>query len=295
MKYGISSDTFANESLDIVLSLAKEFGTKYVELWASNLGSNGSPAVSRYAYSDKDIQKAKAQFEEAGCLVSCLAASLGNDESFCKRGPEEFSRELVIAVDAAHFFGAHIINHYSTYLCRDAVPNMDLLHKCWDAALERASEYGIVLALENEAMDMTYSPENMLEVIQEFDSPYFKTNFDATNYYHSGKDAFPYAYDLLKDEIAYVHIKNGRVYDERFCTDSAWIGVEPFTHSMAGNLIYYTRTKDGVVNIQGLLQRLKADGYCGYCTLEPHTSHENSIAAIKDEIVYLEQISLFDK
>jgi sugar phosphate isomerase/epimerase len=134
----------------------------------------------------------------------------------------------------------------------------------------------------------------MLALIEEFNSPSFKTNFDATNYYHSGNEAFPHAYDVLRDHIAYVHIKNGRKYIEAFCPDPGWIGAEPFTQSMAGNLIYYTTTKDGAVNTHGLLRRLSSDGYEGYCTLEPHTTRENSIKAIREEIAYMKDSGLFE-
>jgi sugar phosphate isomerase/epimerase len=293
MKYGISSDTFVNEYLENILPLAQEFGVRYIELWGSNLERNENAPVHRYAFSDKNIEKAKKQLDDAGCSVSCLTFGIGNDPEFYK-DLDAYKHEFSVAIDAAAFFGAKVINHYCTHIFRELEPDFDFLHRYWDDAIRRAESAGIVLALENEAMDVTCKPENMLSLIREFDSPSFKTNFDATNYYHSGNEAFPYAYDLLKEHIAYVHIKNGRRYIEEFCPDPGWIGVEPFTQSMAGNLIYYTRTKDGVLNMHGLLQRLSSDGYEGYCTLEPHTTRENSIEAIREEITYMKGTGLFE-
>jgi sugar phosphate isomerase/epimerase len=293
MKYGISSDTFVNESLDTILPLVKEFGVKYIELWGSNLEMRSDIPIHKYVFSDKNIKKAEKQLEKAGCRVSCLTYGIGNDPDYYK-DLDAYKREFNVAIETASYFGAKVINHYSTNICKSIKPDFDLLHRYWDEAVEKAESAGIVLALENEAMDVTCLPENVLMLIEEFNSPSFKTNFDATNYYHSGNEAFPYAYDLLKDHIAYVHIKNGRRYIKEFCPDPGWIGVEPFTQSMSGNLIYYTKTKDGVLNMHGLLRQLAFDGYEGFCTLEPHTTRENSIEAIMEEISYMKCTGLFE-
>ncbi|HBN97527.1 MAG TPA: sugar phosphate isomerase/epimerase, partial [Firmicutes bacterium] len=60
---------------------------------------------------------------------------------------------------------------------------------------------GVTLVLENEAHDMTHTPENALAIINHFQSSNFRLNLDATNFYQGGNEAFPYAYDLLKDVI----------------------------------------------------------------------------------------------
>ena len=128
--------------------------------------------------------------------------------------------------------------------------------------------------------------------MQAFDSPNFKTNFDATNYYHASCEAFPYAYELLREHIAYVHIKNGRLYRPGgFCPDTKWFGG---AMTMEPGTIYYCEAKDGVVNIDGLVHRLAADGYDYMCTLEPHTTRENAIAAIHGEVKYLRATGLFE-
>lgn len=104
--------------------------------------------------------------------------------------PEAFSRELVATVEAAAFFGAKVVNHYSDKIQPGTVPEIDRLHRYFDAALKRAKELGVTLALENEAGDASRTPENMLAIMQAFGSPNFKTNFDATNYYHASCEAF---------------------------------------------------------------------------------------------------------
>ena len=248
MKIGLNTNTFPGETLDVLIPMAKDFGIKYFELWGSNLESNGKPAVNFYAFSDK---------EDAGLVVGSISSGLGLDTKMTS-DPEAFSRELVATVEAAAFFGAKVVNHYSDKIQPGTTPEIDRLHQYFDAALKRAEELGVTLALENEAGDASRTPENMLAIMQAFDSPNFKTNFDATNYYHASCEAFPYAYELLREHIAYVHIKNGRLYRPGgFCPDTKWFGG---AMTMEPGTIYYCEAKDGVVNIDGLVHRLAADG-----------------------------------
>ncbi|MDO5548762.1 MAG: sugar phosphate isomerase/epimerase family protein [Eubacteriales bacterium] len=290
MKIGLNTNTFPSEALDVLIPMAKDFGIRYLELWGSNLEPNGKPSASIYGFSDKDLEKAKKQVEDAGLVIGSLSSGLGLDPGItCD--PEAFSKELVATVEAAHFFGAKVINHYADKIHPGTTPELEKLHKYFDAALAKAEELGIVLALENEAGDAGRTPENMLSIIKEFNSPNFKTNYDATNYYHASCEAFPYAYELLKDEIAYVHIKNGRLYRPRFCNDTRWFGG---AMTMEPGTIYYCEAKDGAVNIDGVVHRLAEDGYDFMCTLEPHTTRENAIKAIRNEVKYLRTMGLFE-
>lgn len=291
MKIGLNTNTFPGETLDVLIPMAKDFGIKYLELWASNLESNGKPAVNFYAFSDKNLEKAKKQIENAGLIVGSISSGLGLDTKMTS-DPATFSCELVATVEAAAYFGAKVVNHYSDKIQPGTTPEIDRLHQYFDAALKRAEELGVTLALENEAGDASRTPENMLAIMQAFDSSSFKTNFDATNYYHASCEAFPYAYELLREYIAYVHIKNGRLYrPDGFCTDTKWFGS---AMTMEPGTIYYCEAKDGVVNIDGLVHRLAADGYDYMCTLEPHTTRENAIQAIHGEVKYLRATGLFE-
>lgn len=291
MKIGLNTNTFAGDKLDVLIPLAKEFGIKYLELWGSNLESNGRDEVNSYAFSDKDLSKAKEQIKKAGLTVGALSSGLGLDTMMTKDA-KAFSDELVATVEAAAFFGAKVVNHYADKIQPGTVPEIEKLHRYFDAALKRAEELDIVLCLENEAGDAGRTPENMLAICKAFNSSHFKTNFDATNYYHASCEAFPYAYELLKDEIGYIHIKNGRLYRPGFCKDEQWYGG---AMTMEPGTIYYCEAKDGVVNIDGLVHRLADDGYDGMCTLEPHTTRENAIKAIHNEVKYLHGMGLFEE
>ncbi|MGN1008588.1 MAG: sugar phosphate isomerase/epimerase family protein, partial [Butyricicoccus sp.] len=180
LKIGLNTNTFPGEKLDTLIPMAKDFGIKYLELWGSNLESNGKAEVNPYAFLDKDLEKAKKQIEDAGLTVGSLSSGLGLDPKMVDDA-EAFSAELVATVEAAAFFGAKVVNHYSDKIQPGTTPEIDKLHRYFDAAVKRAEELGIVLALENEAGDGSRTPENMKAIVEAFGSPNFKTNFDATN------------------------------------------------------------------------------------------------------------------
>jgi len=291
MKIGLNANTFAeSDNLESILNLTNEFGIKNIEFWATNL-EDTAESVSRYAFKGKDVKKAKEMLKKAGINVCCLTYGAGLDASFVKE-KKLFSEEFVRAVEIAYDLGATVINHYADEMRKYEEINLSYYEEYWGAAIKRAEELGIVLALENEAHDMIKTPENMLKLIKGFNSKSFKTNFDATNYYQASCEPFPYSYEILKDHIAYVHIKNGCKYNPLYCIDSEWIG-GAMSRDYAESRIYYLEAKSGAVNIDGLVHRLKADGYAGYCTLEPHTTRQKAIDCIKSEVAYLRAKGIF--
>ena len=126
----------------------------------------------------------------------------------------------------------------------------------------------------------------MKALVAAMDSKYFKTNFDAANYYQAGYEGFPYAYEVLKDVIAHVHLKNGCIYHPEYGHRAECLG-GAMTGLAAGEDIYYPVVSDGAVNIDGLIRRLKRDGYNGFYTLEPHTIPKVCLEYYKAETEYL--------
>ncbi|MCD8349968.1 MAG: hypothetical protein LUC93_05075 [Planctomycetaceae bacterium] len=55
----------------------------------------------------------------------------------------------------------------------------------------------------------------------------------------------------------------------------------------ASDSIYYVDASSGAVNIEAILRRMDADGYTGYCSLEPHTTRQNAIDCIHKEVKFL--------
>ncbi len=293
MKLGLNCNTFSqSDKLESVLQLANEFGLKYLELWASNLEETDL-SINKYAFKGKDTSTALKLVKDHGLEICCVAFGGGLDRYFVNNS-DVFVEEFKRAIDFAKESGAQVINHYIDEIYPYPNMNFDYLDQFLAEPLRYAEEMGIVLALENEAHDYTQTPQNMLELIKHYNSDNFKTNFDATNYYQAANEAFPFAYELLKDHIAYVHFKNGRRFEAEFCKDEQWVGGK-LARENSNKRIYYVESSAGAVNINGLAHRLYEDGYQGYCCLEPHTSRQRAIDTIKKEVQYFKGMSIFSE
>lgn len=292
MKIGLSTNNFSSECISSVIKTAESFQVSDLELWAVNLDQTGR-LDNPYSYKNRDVDKAYEEIANAGLHVGVVASGIGLEEEFTE-DRRQFSEELVHAVEIARRFGAKVVLHYGVGFFRNTKPDINRLKLYWQDAVDAAEQYNIKLALENEPIDYTWTPEHMKWLIDQFDSPAFKTNYDATNYFHSSGQAFPNGLRLLKDDIAYVHIKNGMVYDPVFCREDCWKGL-PMTHQYEGETIYYTEADMGAVNNTGILRMLHQIGYEGICTPEPqHTTHENACRMLEHDIRFLRSTGYFE-
>jgi 3-dehydroshikimate dehydratase len=110
----------------------------------------------------------------------------------------------------------------------------------------RARAAGVILLHENEKDIYGDTIARCVDLLQSCDAPQFQAIFDPANFIQCGQMPFPDAYDALHPWLRYVHVKDAR-------SDGS---VVP-----AG---------EGVADFPELLQRLRADGYDGFLSLEPH-------------------------
>lgn len=294
MKLAIAGETLGSvKSLTEILEILKKIGVNAIEIWPENIPVEaGKELVHKRLYANRDIQKAKEIISAKGMEVACVCFGAGFDEQLAK-DKELFSQELERAVYVAKELGAKVVNHYCYFVSLNTEYEPDKLRSYYEKAIKAAKRCEIYLALENEAHDITKDPVQMLQIVKDMNSDYFKTTYDATNYYQAGIEGFPYAYEILKEEIVHVHIKNGCLYrpEHGHCTDS--MGGK-MTGVFAGNNVYYPVASDGAVNVDGLLRRLVHDGYKGYCSLEPHTTIQLCEAYYAAETGYLYSRGFFE-
>ena len=142
--------------------------------------------------------------------------------------------------------------------------------------LELAEQLNVTILLENEfdsaaldpaGTDITRRPEVVRELIEQVGSDRFRTNFDPSNYNFAGAEPFPYAYEVLKDVIEYVHVKDGHRLTELGPAHDAelWVRSRDFDREYG-----WCPVGEGAVNWDGLLRALVRHGYDGFIALEPH-------------------------
>lgn len=262
LKLGISGQALGDTMpFDQIVDIGKKYGVLDFELWPVNAIGSGS------GYDGRDVDTVERTVKEKGIRICCVTYNDAFNKEIVGQS-DVYVKGLCSAIRTAARLGAPCVNHYCYYIAKDHL-DFDRMEQYWTKPLLLAEQLGVRLALENEAHDATGTPQGMQKVLDHFDSPWFLTNLDATNYFHASCEGFPMAYDLLKDKIGYVHLKNACLYREGLPAHSTGA---PMSGHYAPMPIQYASIEDGCVNIAGLLRRLQNDGlYNGACTLEPHT------------------------
>lgn len=121
------------------------------------------------------------------------------------------------------------------------------------ALIERAQQAGITLLHENEKDIYGDTIARCVDLMHELsdmqgDNKHFQAAFDPANFIQCGQTPFPDAYEALRPWLAYVHVKDA-LLDGRVVA--------------AG---------EGSARWPDLLEHLRADGYDGFLSLEPHLS-----------------------
>jgi sugar phosphate isomerase/epimerase len=163
--------------------------------------------------------------------------------------PYEPHRErLKRALDLAEFHGTRNIRIFSFYMPAGADPS-----GYRDAVMERmedmaglAAGRGLTLVLENEKGIYGDTAARVLEILESIESTALAHAFDPANYVEVGQP-IDEAWELLRSRVAHFHVKD---YDAKLGRNVP-----------AGQ---------GDGQIPRLIAEAVAEGYQGFCVLEPH-------------------------
>jgi len=289
MRLAISGQALGTvKTLEEILEILRKYNVDAIELWPANIPPKANASeCDPYRYEGRSIERAKELLKAYKVSAACVTMPGGYNQALVSNA-ENYVAALAYAVEVAAELGAPVINHYAYHLTPDENSDLVGIRRFWDKAIEKAERQNIFLALENEHSDATRTPEGMLRILEYVGSHRFGTNYDACNYYHASQEGYPYAYDVLKQWIFYVHIKNGCIYNPRAGHLETSKGM-PFFGAYSNNLMYYIPLGEGALNIDALLSRLEKDGYDGFCTLEPHTAPELVERYYAAEVAYLQK------
>lgn len=192
------SDEYAT-NFERQLSAMADFGIRYIELRFID-----DENVS--ALSDEGRLAVKAALDRHGIRVSAIGSPLGKI-----RLDEDMDAHLETArrvFETAKLLGAKYVRVFSFYPPegKDVTEMRAEVFSALSRLLALAREYGVTLCHENEARIFGDTPERVRMLLDHFDGE-LRCVFDMGNYVLEGVEPRA-AYELLKKDIAYFHIKD---------------------------------------------------------------------------------------
>jgi len=204
---------------------------------------------------DQQVARIKETLDAHGIGVAAIGSPIGKvpiDSSF-----DEHLHHFERAIAVAHALQTPYIRIFSFYPPATAGERGDsgaagpteyrdeVLRRLREMTA-RARAAGVILLHENEKDIYGDTIARCVDLLQSCAHTHLRAVFDPANFIQCGQTPYPDAYEALRPWLQYVHVKDAR-------SDGSVVA--------AG---------DGVAHWPALLQRLRADGYDGFLSLEPH-------------------------
>lgn len=233
---------FADEidsSVAVQLELLGKLGVKYVEFRSGD-------GIGVADYTIEQAKALKERLDAAGVKVSAVGSPIGKIMITDDFAPHFEKYKHV--VELAKIFDTPYIRMFSFFIPEgeDPAGYRDEVLKRMAQFVEYAKEQNVILLHENEKGIYGDNAPRCLDLMQNFYGDHFKCTFDFANFVQCHQDTLE-AYELLKDYITYVHVK-----------DAQWD-----TH-----MVVPAGQGDG--HVKEIFGKLDAAGYEGFLSLEPH-------------------------
>ena len=197
-------------------------------------------------HTPEKVTEIKSRLDENGIRLSALGSPLGKigiTDAF-----EPHFEAFKKAVDIAHRMDTKNIRMFSFYLPGGADPEAyrEAVFDRIGQFVDYADRNDAVLLHENEKGIYGERAAECKKLLDAFGGKSFKAVFDFANFVQAKQDTME-AYELLKDHIAYVHVK-----------DAVWESGAVVPAGMG----------DG--QVAEILKKMLSGGYRGFLSLEPH-------------------------
>ncbi len=240
----------AGKTIEEQIEATKRLGWDAIEV-------RGLEGVNFTEITDDQFDKAYETMQAAGVKIAAFGSRIANWATPITSDFQEDVTELKTAIPRMHKSGAKIIRCMS-------YPNDGLSIDEWKTEVFRrlkelarmAEDGGVILAHENCNGYGGEGQKEAVELIEAVDSPAFKWIFDTGNTVSHGQDSWEF-YQAVKDHTIHVHIKDMK--------------------EVPGEKAAACYPGEGGGKVRQVVADLKASGYDGYLSIEPH------IAAVAHE------------
>ena len=220
---------------------------------------------------DGELGRVKSAAEERGIGISSIGSPIGKVPITNPFGPhlERFRR----ALHAAEVMEAPYIRVFSFFVPEGHVPGRyreEVLDRMGTLAGE-AQDAGVTLLHENEKEIYGDVPSRCLDILAAVDSPALRAAWDAANFVQCGV-GHPYTegYETLRPYIEYVHVKDAL--------------------SGSGRVV---PAGEGDGEIRETLSALRASGFDGFFSLEPHLASAGTYSGFSGPQLFRKAASAF--
>ena len=232
-----------SEQQDEQLKVVTGLGMNYISLRAAD-----GKGIAEYTVEEVK-EKILPRLNAAGVKVSSLGSPIGKVEIEDEEGFQKQLVQLDTLCQICKLLDCRYIRMFSFYIPKGKNPDdyrETVLNKLKQFAAI-AEKYDVVLIHENEKDIYGDIARRCKDVLDNVGSEHFKAAFDYANFVQCGEDTAA-CWELLKDNVAYIHIKDA-------------------VYGKGENVL--CGTGDGKIP-QLLEQAIVKEGYQGFLTLEPH-------------------------
>lgn len=245
---------FADEidpMLDKQLEVIGKLGVSYIEM----RGVDGKGLVN---CSMEEVKEIKRRLDNQGVRLSSVGSPIGKI-GIC----DEFAPHMELlkhTVEIAHELSAPYIRMFSFYIPDNEKPGiyreqvMERLGKMADYAASQ----DIILLHENEKGIYGDVGARCREIMEAFYGEHFKAVFDFANFVQCRQDTLE-AYEMLKDYIEYIHVKDA-VWEDGHVVPAGY----------------------GDGHVKEILRLLEDKGYTGFLSMEPHLTEFTGFAGLEE-------------
>jgi sugar phosphate isomerase/epimerase len=240
-----------HDELKTQMDVLEQHQIKFIEM----RGVNGKPIVS---YSLEEAKGIKQQLDARGFKLSSVGSPIGKIKI-----TDDFQPHLELfkhTLEIAKIMECKYIRMFSFFMPEGEDPGKyreEVIYR-WQQFVSLTEGTGIVLLHENEKGIYGDTPERCLDLIKTLNCNYVKAIFDFANFVQCDVKNYPHGYELLKDYIVYIHVKDALYSD----------------HSVVP-------AGEGDGNVREILKDLKDRGFTGFLSLEPHLGHFTGFNALE--------------
>ena len=239
------SDDFSEQC-----KVAAGLGLRYVEVrsaWGTNV----------LDLDDTQLATVREALAEYGLQASSIGSPIGKisiDDEF----PPHLER-MRHAVEVAKTLEAPYIRLFSFFIPEGTDPDSwrDEVLTRMSALAEAAADSDVILVHENEKEIYGDIPRRCLDIVTSVSSPKLQLAWDPANFVQVGVRPFTDGYALLRPHVDYIQIKDALLADGTVVVAGAGDGEVPET-----------------------VRALRADGFDGFFSLEPHLGEYTAYGAL---------------